>query len=322
MLGALAILILGCGRLSEPPPLLSEAEGTLGRQAFFSALLKADYDQVDNSIELLTREYLEGDVLSTATLGFAHAWRLGEAGRVEDGSARVIESADLAVRFFTEASEDLPDDPRIVGFLGSFKQAQGAIHGRPELQTEGWFDQGKAVRAWPEWGLFARAYGLVTMNPEERRYKEGIELLWQNLEECIDDSIDRDDFDYRRHFDDVQHDQNQLNARACGNSAVVPYNAQGFFLVFGDMLAKAGELEMAKDMYNTSMGLPGSETWPYQWLVEHRIDDLSQLPSWFSEAPDRSTQANPTRTTTFSGPYNCAVCHAIEDSTLEYLDFR
>ena len=88
------------------------------------------------------------------------------------------------------------------------------------------------------------------------------------------------------------------------------------------MLAKAGELDMARDMYNTSMGLPGSETWPYRWLVEHRVDDLNQLPSWFSEAPDRSTQANPTRTTTFSGPYNCAVCHASEDRTLEALEFR
>ena len=41
------------------------------------------------------------------------------------------------MRYFTESSEALPDDPRLIGFLGSFKQAQGAIHNRPDLQRKG-----------------------------------------------------------------------------------------------------------------------------------------------------------------------------------------
>ena len=46
-------------------------------------------------------------------------------------------------RSATWASEAMPDDAA-PGFLGSFKQAQGAIHGRPERER-GWFDQKAAA---------------------------------------------------------------------------------------------------------------------------------------------------------------------------------
>ena len=80
---------------------------------------------MDESIELLTREYLDGDSKSTATLGFAHAWRLAESGRVEDGPARVIESADLAVRYFYESSQEFPTDPRLKRFWGVLSKHKG-----------------------------------------------------------------------------------------------------------------------------------------------------------------------------------------------------
>ena len=38
--------------------------------------------------------------------------------RVEDGPARVIESADLAVRYFYESNPEFPTDPRLKDFWG------------------------------------------------------------------------------------------------------------------------------------------------------------------------------------------------------------
>lgn len=320
MVSVCLMFVMGCAPLSEPPPLLSEAASTAGRDAFFTAFQSADYDALDNAIELLTREYLDGDDVSTATLGFAHAWKLAESGRVEEGPARVIESADLAVRYFTESSEALPDDPRLKGFLGSFKQAQGSIHNRPDLQTEGWFDQKKAVRDWPEWGLFTQAYGLITKEPDEKRYQQGIDLLWENIDKCVDSKVDREKFDYLADFDVVQQDDDLRNLRACGNTDVAPYNTQGFFLVFGDFFAKAGDLEQASVMYGTAIDLPGSETWPHLDLAEQRIVDLEQLPDWFAEVPERGTQVDATQTTIFSGPHNCAVCHVHIESSSEILE--
>ena len=308
--------IFACAPLSEPPALLSEGEQSEGRTSFFQAFQQADYSSLDESIELLTREYLDGDSKSTATLGFAHAWRLAESGRVEDGPARVIESADLAVRYFYESSQEFPTDPRLKGFLGSFKQAQGSIHGHPELQKEGWFDQKDAVRDWPEWGLFTQAYGLITKSPDESRYQKGIELLWHNIDECIDGKIDRNDFDYRSLFDQVQEDSDPRNYRACANTTIVPYNVQGFFTVFGDFYAKANDLENAARMYETALELPGADTWPYHNLAEQRLLDLEELSQWFSHEPERGTQIDARNTTIFSGPYNCSVCHANNDITL------
>lgn len=304
-----AVWAAGCA-LSTPPPLLSAEPTSPGREAYFAALAAADYDALEPAIELLTREYLDGDDRSTAVLGFAHAWRLAESPRLEDPEARVIESADLAVRAFTEASEALPDDPRLVGFLGSFKQAQGSIHDRPELETEGWFDQKAAARAWPEWGRFTQAYGLVSKAPSHKRFDDGIDLLWANLDACVDDKVDRDAFDYRPLFDQVQSDDDPLNQRACGNTAVVPYNAQGFFVVFGDLLAKAGDTRAARGLYETALDLPGSETWPYAWLAQDRLESLSSLPDRFRQNPERGSTVDARDATVFSGPFSCTVCHA------------
>ena len=306
--------LTACAPLAEAPPLLSEAPSTPGRDAFFTSLLAADYAAVDDTIELLTQEYLDGDDISTATLGFAHAWRLSESSRLEDGPARVIESADLAVRYFSEASEAFPDDARLRGFLGSFKQAQGSIHGHSDLQTEGWCDQGGAAQDWPEWGLFTRAYGLVTLDPSEQRYQDGIGFLWKNVDVCIDGSMDRADFDYLPYVEGVQTDADDRNRRACANTNVVPFNTEGFFLIFGDMLAKAGELEDAAVMYETALDIPNPAEWPYRGLTEDRLDRLQDLPDAFAVNLERGDAVDPAVTTIFRGPYNCSVCHEGSDA--------
>ena len=267
------------------PDLLSDAPPSIGRDAYVDALSTGNYAAGEEAIELLTREYLDGDPHSTALLGFAHAWRLSEASRSDDASARVIESADLAVRFFSEALEDFPNDRRLRGFLGSFKQAQGSIHDRPALQRKGWFDQKAAVRDWPEWEHFTQAYGRVTKGVDDPRYVDGIDLLWKNLEACIDDRIDRNAFNYRPLFDLVQSDSDDRDQRACVNTPIAPYNALGFFLFFREMLAKARDLATADGMYQTALDLPESETWPYVWLAEDRIANLDVLPDRFGRAP-------------------------------------
>ena len=77
--------LMACTPMAEPPPLLSAAPSTPGRDAFYAGLKAGDYSSLEDTIEGLTREMLEGDDISTATLGFAHAWRLAEASRLEEG---------------------------------------------------------------------------------------------------------------------------------------------------------------------------------------------------------------------------------------------
>ena len=125
--------------------------------------------------------------------------------------------------------------------------------------------------------------------------------MWRNIDECIDGKIDRNDFDYRSLFDQVQEDSDPRNYRACANTTIVPYNVQGFFTVFGDFYAKANDLENAARMYETALELPGTDTWPYHNIAEQRLLDLEELSQWFSHEPERGTQIDARNTTIFSG---------------------
>jgi len=303
-------LVCACTPISDAPPLLSQAEGR-GRDAFFDVMSTGDYDRLDDAIETLTQEYLDGDPLSTATLGFAHAYRLSEAGRVDDAPARVIESADLAVRYFSEAHELLPGDPRIEGFAGAFKMAAGSIHGDQPLQKEGWFDAKRAATSWPQWGLFTRAYVLTGLDSSSNRFQKSIDFYYENVDVCAGEKLDRDAFDYRPYMPAVQSHSDPLIRRACGNTDVAPFNTEGFFLAFGDTLAKSGDLSAAKNMYEHGLDVPNDQGWVYESLALKRLADLDQLPTWFNEAIDPEQDADLARTTAFEGPYNCSICHQL-----------
>ena len=55
-----------------------------------------------------------------------------------------------------------------------------------------------------------------------------------------------------------------------------PYNLQGFFMNFGDMLVKEGEPEIAREIYQTAMDHPDFETWPYKEYLIRRIENAEQ----------------------------------------------
>ena len=71
--------LMACTPMAEPPPLLSAAPSTPGRDAF--AGKRRETTESGNTIEGLTREMLEGDI-GTATLGFMQRGDCG-GGRLE-----------------------------------------------------------------------------------------------------------------------------------------------------------------------------------------------------------------------------------------------
>jgi tetratricopeptide (TPR) repeat protein len=301
-----AVLLSGCDR-GEPPPLLWSSGASPGRDAFFEALRHGRYDDLDPIVDDLTGEAAEGDDVSLAVLGFAHAWRMAEAVRNEPDPA-VVGHIDLAASAFERAIEALPDDPRLVGFFGGMELAQGTVWDDSALQRRGWFDQAEARRRWPEWGLFTQAFGLVTFDPDEPRYDKGIELLWDNLDACVDERVDRDDFDWSAYERGVDRDEDAWNRRACANTDVAPHNVEGFFLIFGDAYAKAGDLDDADLMYRTALAGQDAGAWPYRWVAEDRRARLDELPGLLgAEAPDGPIA--PTEALIFGGPISCTVCH-------------
>jgi tetratricopeptide (TPR) repeat protein len=302
----LPLLLAACAE--EPAPdRLYDAPATAAREAFFDALWAGDYDAVDPIADDLTAEALDGDAASQALVGFAHAWTLAERRRAPEPDPGVTAHADLAVLAFERAVEQSPDDARLVGFRGSMLQAQGSIWGDAALQRKGWFDTAESARRWPEWGKFTQAYGLVTMDKDERLFARGVELYWENLDACADEAVPRVDLDWAPYaaYVDASDDKNR---RACGNTDVVPHNIEGFFVIMGDHVAKSGDLESARNLYENALALDDG-TWPYRSVAEQRLVDLAELPAWFAVEPAEDEAYDPRQNYVFGGPYGCTICH-------------
>jgi hypothetical protein len=64
--------------------------------------------------------------------------------------------------------------------------------------------------------------------------------------------------------------------RACWNSWIAPHNFEGFFLNFGDMLARANDLPNARAMYEAARLPKSYAQWPYRDVLERRLARLEQ----------------------------------------------
>ncbi|MEN0064924.1 MAG: hypothetical protein AAGA48_22455 [Myxococcota bacterium] len=303
----LAGLVACATRDATTPPLLHTASPSDGRDAYFEALGTADYDRLDGIIDTLQTEADAGDAVSLATLGFAHAWRLSEWRRRPD-DANVTDHARWAMEAFDDAVDAVPDDARLVGFRGSFRQATGTIEERGGLVRRGWFDTVESARRWPEWGLFTQAYGLVTLEPETRRFEKGITLLWENLDECADTEVPRENMDWTVFADRIDDD---FDVRACTNTPVAPHNIEGFFFVFGDFYAKKGDLANAKMMYENAVAMDDG-TWPWRTLTDHRLATLDTLPDRLNRTYDEDDRPTPEDMLVFGSIAGCTICHQAE----------
>ncbi|OUS30119.1 hypothetical protein A9Q99_06455 [Gammaproteobacteria bacterium 45_16_T64] len=305
-------LLPGCASEdAEAPALLSEGESSQGRVDFFEALRHGSYDDVDDIIITLTEESSAGDPRSQAVLGFAHSWKLAEYRR-DPTDPNITQHAQLAIDAFHGAIKEIPDDARLLGFRGSFRQAQGKIDDNSLLTALGWFDEVNAAKRWPAWGLFTKAYGLITFEPEESLYKQGIDFMWENLDVCAGVPVDKDSFNLQDYPQLGQPYSDPRLDRACNNTAVAPYNLEGFFLYFGDMYAKASNLEKASVMYNAALELdPGS--WPYADVANTRLERLEELPTLFNLERASSELVSADDINLFQGPISCVSCHQMAD---------
>ena len=82
---------------------------------------------------------------------------------------------------------------------------------------------------------------VVTMSSKEHsdpKFREAVDMQWKNIDKCIDDTINRDNPDFSKYFKMESSEKRESYKRACWNSWIAPYNLQGFFMNFGDMLVK------------------------------------------------------------------------------------
>jgi len=272
----LALIASSCSTFI--PKLISKKEAKLCTELacmeadkyFWDNLHAGNYDSIPQILEKLKQSYYKnpGDYKLAAHIGFTHAWAISENHKLRNESAQIIDHATLAKQYFKEAFDLSPEkDWRLYGFYASFLMAEGTIHGDDKQVVKGYFEMKKAVKKYPEFNLFTKAYSIMNGG----RRGEAIEDLWKNLDKCACEKVDRKNLDYRKydHLKDVESKKS-----TCWNTWIAPHNLEGFFLIFGDLLLQEKDREGALMLYRNATYVDNFDNWHYKGKLLQRISKL------------------------------------------------
>lgn len=272
--------------------------------AFWAGLHGGEYAQIDELIEAHAREVARapGDALTLAHLGWLHAWRIAERVRAEP-QGRSIEDAFIAHRLFNEAARLAPLDARYAGFAASFGMTEASILGDERALRRSYYRMREAVSMWPEFNLFTSGYTMSTGPVTGKAFQEGLQQQWETLDQCFGERLAR----AQPRLDAYLHLMTQQGPkRACWNSTIAPHNWEGFFLNFGDMLARSSDLANARTMYEAARLSPSYVRWPARQVLERRLERLTELPQRLNRT---DMAAEPVWVTMAQSAIACTGCH-------------
>jgi len=305
-----ALVGTGCGRIAvwaapeksasvERTPAAVEAD-----KVFWATLHGGAYDRIPAALTALKSAYLAApsDAVTASHVGWMHIWRLGERARHQPVRPETTDDAVLARKYFEEAVRLDPKEARYLGFYASLLMAEGTIHKDEKMVRRGYFTMKDAVVAWPEFNLFTAGYTASTQPVDSDRYRDALEQQWRNLDVCVGERVDRANPDYARY---MRLETREGPKRVCWNSWIAPHNFEGFFLNFGDMLVKAGQVETALTMYGNARLAREFPAWPYRAVLEARIAGAAAN----VEAFRKSDPVPGAPTLMVRSPFACTACH-------------
>ncbi len=312
----LTLSISSCERIAlqtTPTKKAVASNSALARQAeqtFWSTLHQGNYDGIPAAIYLLTAAYLENpnDPKLAAHLGFLHIWLIAESARLDKPDPTIINQMILAKRYFADAIQLDPTDPRFLGFYGVAQLAEGQIFADKRKQTRGYFTLKRAIRAWPQFNYFTAGYPMTTLPPSDKNFKRGLEWQWKTLDICAGQKIDRQNPDYSPY---MHLETQQGPARVCWNSWIAPFNFEGFFLNMGDMLVKSGDWQTAIKIYQNAKLAKNYSVWPYRAVLEQRIAQAKNNVAVFNQPKETYSKTAPR--IMFESSYSCMACHQQAD---------
>ncbi len=311
--GGIFLCLLGCATLADwtapqklpaasPAKALAQLE-----QEFWSALHTGNIEKISGLITRYKAVYASdpNQARAAVRLGFLHVWRLSEWSRFKTIGPEVIDDAALCKTYFAEATEMLPEDPRLAGFYAACSLAQADISKNERNTRRAYFDMLDAVEAWPEFNGFTAGFTMSKLPHNHERYDEAVEFQWRVLDECFGQKVDRERFDVKPYLSmEVQ----QGAKRACWNSVIAPHNFEGFFLNMGDMLVKQGNVAQAKIIYTQAKSSKDYQKWPYKHILESRLQQTEGLVSAFRR-PIIPPQKPTGPVIMFYSPFACTGCH-------------
>lgn len=307
-IACIAALVGGCSwiAIASAPAKASQPTDARGRAVaaeFWDALHAGSYERIDGLLEKHAQVLMAvpGDATSAAHKGWLHAWRLAERGRVAP-AARITEHATLARVLFDDAARLRPEDARILGFAASFTMTEASIAGDEAAMRRGYYRMKDAVAAFPEFNLFTSGYSMSGGASDGPRFREGLAQQWATLDVCFGEHVERNAPRLDRY---LSLRTSEGPKRACWNSWIAPHNWEGFFLNFGDMLARTSDLRNARAMYEAARLSDTYAQWPWRDVLERRLAHLEELPERLNHAAAEEREWTPMVKSVFA----CSGCH-------------
>ena len=187
--------------------------------------------------------------------------------------------------------------------------AEGSIHKNKKITREGYFLMKDAISDWPQFNYFTGGYVMSSRDYKSKQFKEAVEWQWENLDNCLDDTVDRSNPDIADSMPAFEKLIQDREYSVCANNQVAPHNFEGFFLNFGDMLVKAGQVEVAKIMYKNARLIKDYQSWQYKGVLENRIKNAEVNVEFFRKQLDRSKTPDSGQVIMFNSEFSCMGCH-------------
>lgn len=304
--------LTGCSYIAERTAPAKQASvsrtaaATSADALFWQTFHAGEYKNIGRVLQALTAAYLANpnDPVTAAHIGWMHIWRLSERARLDDVPSTITDDAILARRYFQEAVNLNPHEPRYLGFLAASTLAEGSIHKDEKEIRHGYYLMLDAIDAWPEFNLFTAGYGASRLPASSKRFKQALDWQWQTVNLCAGQRVDRTTAAYAQY---MPMETTEGRKRVCWNSWIAPHNFEGFFMNMGDMLVKAGDWQLAQKVYANARLSVTYPRWKFRDVLEARIAAAQANVVVFNKPADSTDRSRPRMM--IESPFACMACH-------------
>jgi hypothetical protein len=175
---------------------------------------------------------------------------------------------DKAIAIATDPKQKAFDNGEYGAALWSVSAAKGDT--ASEQRAKDLMDQKAA--AYPVAGQFAIATILYSAPAGSDALKKALDAQFNGMDLCASTHFDR------AHPDVSVYLHARFTDPACGNDPKFPHHMQGGLFKLADMLAKNGQADAARPVYEAIKNSDGYETWQFKNLVQDRMNSDLTLP--------------------------------------------
>ena len=270
------------------------APAAAGEAGFWEVIVGLDDSEThqQETIALLEKASKKSrrDGRSPFLLGMIHLYRFGQmitdyASVSDAAKAELLASNQWFAKALPLLWDGQHGDSRVPGFVGAGKYVLGIVQGDAALRAKGLADLAAAVQV----NAFFNVFDYITVVQVAQAGTPEFQQAFDAVSAYLSDPATLA----------CVVSQPEL----CANAGFAAHNLSGSLLVFGDVYAKAGNLQQATQWYTLANGLSDA-SYPFKALAASRVEDVAaRVAAYQDQDPSNDPPV------VGLGEENCAVCH-------------